>query len=130
METLQPKHPKPPSRKCRVLIVEDDALTHTTLRRVLERAGHEVEAVGTVETALARLHDAQCVVLDLRLPDGSGMEVLRRVRDRGLNARVAVHTGCADGALIRRVKELKPDALFIKPFNPDDILAWLDAPQP
>ena len=129
MKSVQPKHAARPKRKCRVLVVEDDALTHTTLRRVLELAGHEVEAVGTVETALRRLHDAECVVLDLRLPDGSGLEVLRRVRERGLPVRVAVHTGCADGALIKQVMDLKPDALFIKPFNPDDILAWLDGPR-
>ena len=128
MKSVHSKHPTRPRRKCRVLVVEDDALTHTTLRRVLERAGHEVEAVGTVETALRRLADAECIVLDLRLPDGCGLEVLRRVRELRLTARVAVHTGCADATQIKKVKELAPDALFIKPFNPDDILAWLDQP--
>jgi DNA-binding response OmpR family regulator len=130
MNSVQPRHPIHPKRKCRVLVVEDDALTHTTLRRVLELAGHKVEAVGTVETALRRLNEAECVVLDLRLPDGCGLEVLRGVRERGLYVRVTVHTGCADAALIKKVKELNPDALFIKPFNPDDILAWLDNPRP
>ena len=127
MNPVQRTYPTCPGRKCSVLVVEDDALTHTTLRRVLERAGHEVEAVGTVQTALGRLHGVDCIVLDLRLPDGSGLEVLRRVRESGSAVRVAVHTGCAEGAVIRRVKELNPDALFIKPFNPDDLLAWLDA---
>ena len=126
MESVPSKRPTPPTRKCRVLIVEDDALTHTTLRRVLERSGHEVEAVGTVAAAVARLADAECVVLDLRLPDGCGLEVLRYIRDRRLTARVAVHTGCAEAALLKKVRALHPDALFIKPFNPDDILAWLD----
>ena len=108
-----------------MLVVEDDALTHTTLRRVLELAGHEVEAVGTVEKALRRVARAECVVLDLRLPDGCGCEVLRHIRDRHLPARVAVHTGCAEAAVLKRVRALRPDALFIKPFNPDDILNWL-----
>ena len=115
----------PKARRCRVLVVEDDALTHTTLRRVLERAGHEVEAVGTIEKALRRVARAQCVVLDLRLPDGCGSEVLRHIRSHHLPARVAVHTGCAEGTLLKQVRELRPDALFIKPFNPDELLKWL-----
>jgi DNA-binding response OmpR family regulator len=128
MNRAQPKSPNPPREKCRVLIVEDDALTHTTLRRVLERAGHGVEAVGTVEAAIRRLDSAECVVLDLRLPDGWGLEVLRRARERHLPVRIAVHTGCAEPSVLKQVRELEPDALFVKPFNPDDILAWLDGP--
>ena len=111
--------------KCRALIVEDDALTHATLRRVLERAGHAVEAVGTVGEAVGRLPVAECVVLDLRLPDGCGIEVLRHVREWRLPVRVAVHTGCAEAGLLKRVRDLRPDALFIKPFDPDELLRWL-----
>ena len=130
MKSVPSKHPTPPTRQCRVLIVEDDALTHTTLRRVLERSGHEVDAVATVAAAIARLPDAECIVLDLRLPDGCGLEVLHHIRERKLTARVAVHTGCAEAAMLKKVRALHPDALFIKPFNPDDILAWLDGPKP
>ena len=112
--------------KCRALIVEDDALTHTTLRRVLEQSGHEVEAVGTVGEAVRGLARAECVVLDLRLPDGCGIEVLRHVRQHRLPVRVAVHTGCADPRLLKQVHDLRPDALFIKPFDPDELLKWLE----
>jgi DNA-binding NarL/FixJ family response regulator len=65
-------------------------------------------------------------VLDLNLPDGNGIEVLRYARSAGLPARIAVHTGVADPALLQQVRALKPDALFVKPFDPDDLLAWLD----
>jgi CheY-like chemotaxis protein len=112
-------------RGCRVLVVEDDAITNTSLRRVLECAGHEVDAVGTVEAALRALPGAECVVLDLQLPDACGTEVLRRVRGQGLPARVAVHTGCAQPRLLAEVRSLQPDAVFVKPFPPDDLLAWL-----
>ena len=112
--------------KCRVLVVEDDALTHTTLAMVLEQSGHPVEAVGTVAAALRRLPHAQCVVLDLNLPDGNGIEVLRAARDLKLPARIAVHTGVADASLLHDVRALRPDALFVKPFDPANLLAWLD----
>jgi DNA-binding response OmpR family regulator len=112
-------------RRCRALVVEDDALTHATLRRVLETSGHEVEAVGTVAEAYARLGNSRCIVLDLCLPDGSGLDVLRYVRERHLPVRVAVNTGCADKKTLREVRALRPDALFIKPFDPEMLLAWL-----
>jgi two-component system response regulator FixJ len=108
-------------------VVEDDALTHASLRRVLDKSGHEVEAVGTVAEAYPRLAHSRCVVLDLQLPDGSGIDVLRYVRERHLPVRVAVNTGCADQALLREVRALAPDALFIKPFNPEKLLAWIAA---
>jgi CheY-like chemotaxis protein len=114
------------ANKCRVLVVEDDALTHTTLARVLEQAGHAVEAVGTVAGALLKLPDVQCVVLDLNLPDGNGMDVLRRARELHLPVRIAVHTGIADPAVLRDVRALRPDALFLKPFDPFDLITWLD----
>jgi DNA-binding response OmpR family regulator len=120
-------HVRPQARKCRALVVEDDALTHASLRRMLETCGHEVEAVGTVAEAYPRLADSGCVVVDLQLPDGCGIDVLRYVRERHLPVRVAINTGCADQTLLREVRALRPDALFIKPFNPEKLLAWIAA---
>ena len=121
------RDPRPRARKCRALVVEDDALTHTSLRRVLEASGHEVEAVGTIAEAYPRLANSHCVILDLRLPDGCGIDLLRHIRERRLPVRVAVNTGCADDNLLREVRALYPDALFIKPFDPEVLLAWLAA---
>lgn len=115
----------PRARKCRALVVEDDALTHITLRRMLETSGHEVESVGTVAEAYPRLATSRCLVLDLQLPDGSGIDLLRYVRERRLPVRVAVNTGCSDQELLKEVHALRPDALFIKPFDPERLLAWL-----
>lgn len=115
----------PQAPKCRALVVEDDALTHITLRRVLESSGHEVDSVGTVADAYPRLAMSRCLVLDLQLPDGSGIDLLRYVRERRLPIRVAVNTGCSDQKLLKEVRALRPDALFLKPFDPEKLLAWL-----
>ena len=121
------KSPPSSSRGCRTLVVEDDALTHTTLRRVIERSGHECESVGTMAEAYPRLRSFGCLVLDLQLPDGSGIELLRYVRERQLPLRVAVHTGCSDRTVLNEVRALRPDALFMKPFDPARLVAWLHA---
>ena len=125
MEASGTKATNARTRKCRALVVEDDAMTHASLRRVLETSGHEVDAVGTVAEAYARLPTSRCIVLDLCLPDGCGIDVLRYVRERHLPVRVAVNTGCADQKLLKEVRALRPDALFIKPFDPEELLAWL-----
>ena len=115
------------SRRCRALVVEDDAMTHTSLRRVLETSGYDVDAVGTIAEAYPRVAHFRCLVLDLCLPDGSGIDLLRYIRERRLPVRVAVNTGCADRKLLDEVRSLHPDALFIKPFDPEKLLAWLAA---
>ena len=119
--------PAPASRGCRTLVVEDDALTHTTLCRVIAQSGHECESVGTIAEAYARLRSFGCLVLDLQLPDGSGIELLRYVRERQLPVRVAIHTGCSDRTLLNEVRKLRPDALFVKPFDPTRLVAWLNS---
>ena len=115
---------------CRVLVVEDHAVTHVTMRQILCAAGHEVHAVGSLAEARGRLSFPQCLILDLELPDGLGTDLLRELRLRGLPVRVAVVTGTADKGLLADVHALRPDALFIKPFRPSDLLAWIDAGGP
>ncbi|HZN68299.1 MAG TPA: response regulator [Tepidisphaeraceae bacterium] len=112
-------------RRCRTLVVEDHAVTHVTMRQVLAASGYDVEAVGTLAEARPRLKEAQCLILDLELPDGHGTDLLREIRAAHLAIRVAIVTGTADPKLLSEAEALQPDALFIKPFRPDDLLAWL-----
>lgn len=67
----------------RILVVDDEPPVLRGLRAALEAAGYESAGAATVAEALQaaalRTHDA--VVLDLRLPDGSGVEVCRRLRE-------------------------------------------------
>jgi DNA-binding response OmpR family regulator len=68
-----------------ILIVEDDAATRTFLADNLSADGHEVLDAGTLGDALRTLeyHRVDLAVVDLGLPDGSGLELLRRVRAAG-----------------------------------------------
>ena len=124
---MQAVEPVVPARagRCRVLIVEDHAVSSNTLRRLVASEGHEVAVASTLQEAEALLGWAGCVVLDLHLPDGNGIDLLRRVRERRLPVRVAVTTGSAGEDLLAAVRALKPDALFIKPFHPPALFAWL-----
>ncbi|HTQ05757.1 MAG TPA: HAMP domain-containing protein, partial [Polyangiaceae bacterium] len=70
-------------RRRRLLVVEDSAAEQLSIRELLGHDDIEIVSATTGEEALAILKDQQidCVVLDLRLPDISGFEVLNRIRD-------------------------------------------------
>jgi DNA-binding NarL/FixJ family response regulator len=60
------------------------------------------------------------------LPDGSGIEVLRAIRRRGLPIRVALLTG-DDQPLIAQAQTLRLDAMFVKPVDLRSLIDWLKA---
>jgi HAMP domain-containing protein/CheY-like chemotaxis protein len=70
-------------RRRRLLVVEDNPLEQHSVTELLAHDDVDIEAVGSGAEALASLKSdpADCVVLDLRLPDMTGFEVLERMRD-------------------------------------------------
>jgi HAMP domain-containing protein/CheY-like chemotaxis protein len=90
-------------RRKRLLVVEDNPTEQMSVTELLQHDDIDVEAVGTGGEALAVLRDdpPDCVVLDLRLPDMSGFELLEKVRDDAKlsDVPVVVFTG----------RELSPD---------------------
>lgn len=115
----------PDSRPHRLLIVEDDAATRFALSRILTFSGYEVATAATLAAALLKCDDHTCVLLDLHLPDGLGLEVLRRVREIRPQARVAICSAAHDPTLRRQVEQYRPDAIFIKPIDLDALLKWV-----
>ncbi|MGD9610796.1 MAG: response regulator [Desulfovibrionaceae bacterium] len=82
------------SEACRVLLVDDHSLFREGLRAILGGRPHfaVVGEAGTVDEAvrLAEELTPDVMVLDLSLPDGNGLEVLRRLETRGLRPKVLV----------------------------------------
>ena len=70
-------------RRKRLLVVEDNPLEQISITELLGHDDIDIETVETGKHAIERLHEepADCVVLDLRLPDMSGFEVLEKIRD-------------------------------------------------
>jgi DNA-binding response OmpR family regulator len=68
-----------------ILIVEDDVPTRTFLADNLTADGYDLLVAGTLHDALRTLeyHRVDLAVVDLGLPDGSGLELLRKVRESG-----------------------------------------------
>src|SRR5215471_6697940 len=81
--------------KEKVLIVDDEQATRWTLAEALRRWGYIPEEAGTVSAAL-EMFDAELpsvVLLDVNLPDGTGLDVLREVKRRQPQSAVIMMTG-------------------------------------
>jgi len=88
------------------------------LRLLLSRRGCDVRVARCLADAFIELRDPpQVVILDLMLPDGSGVTILRHIRHLGLNIRVAVTTASSDLDTLNEVERLAPEFLLRKPID-------------
>ena len=113
----------------RLLLVEDDRLLAEGLSSQLEKAGFSVDATHTAKEALtlAEQEDYRAVVLDLGLPDGNGLDVLRKWRTSRVSFPVLILT--ARGDWQDKVNGLKAgaDDYLAKPFQTEELIARLNA---
>jgi two-component system response regulator RegA len=121
----------------RLLLLDDDAPLRTRLGRALEQRGFEVTLAGGVVEALAAVKAGPpaFAVLDMRLDDGSGLQVVQCIRDLRPEARVVMLTGY--GNIATAVAAVKAGAVdyLSKPADADDVVRALlaqagDSPAP
>ena len=95
--------PPPPGTSRSFLVVEDEEPVRRTLTRGLAAYG-EVQAVGTFSAArmALRVRSYDAVVLDVHLPDGSGLDLIELARERSPNIIVLLLTGSTDHDVISR----------------------------
>jgi len=109
-----------------ILLVEDDPSVRRVARKVLTRAGFEVEEAGDAEVGLAMLEAAagrfDVVLTDLVLPGMGGRDLVDAIREHSSDQAVIVMSGYAAGSPGSR-GELPPEIAFIrKPFTPEGLL--------
>ncbi len=107
-----------------LLIVDDDEPFRRRLGRAMEKRGFEVALAESVSEGLtlARSQPPAFAVVDLRLEDGNGLEVVEAIRSTRENARVIVLTGY--GAIATAVAAVKIGAIdyLSKPADADDVI--------
>ena len=110
-----------------VLIVEDVVSLAMTYRSYLKAEKVDVEVVGDGQSALAaiRKNPPTVIVLDINLPDISGMDILETLKSEGLDIPVIVITG--DGSIQTAVETMRRGAFdfIVKPFNADRLRVTL-----
>ncbi len=113
----------------KVLIVDDETLLLRTLSSALRDAGYEVLPAGTAGDGEALLKgqggDVDLMVLDVKLPDRSGLDLLQGQRDQGYTGRVIVMTAFDNPESERRCRQLSVDHYLRKPFDLDAMLGLI-----
>ncbi len=109
-----------------ILLAEDDSTLRKNIKMSLETEGYNVIAVSTTEEAEEQAPQADLLILDVMLPDGSGIELCKRLR-RTIKAPVIFLTSCDDEADIIRGLDSGGDDYMTKPFRLRELFSRIRA---
>jgi DNA-binding NtrC family response regulator len=111
-----------PSAK-KVLVADDEAVVVNSIRKILSRKGFAVEEAFSCKDALAQVfaQDYDLVLLDMRMKDGNGMDVLQKIKAKRPDLRVVIVTGYASiDTAVEAIQKGASDYMP-KPFTPDEL---------
>jgi len=114
------------TRVARVLVVDDEALIRWSLGEQLAKAGYEVTeaADGAAALDVLRRHPPiDLVVLDLKLPDIDGLELLKRIREIAPDAPVIMMSAFATPQDVSDARQYGVAEIIAKPFDVQYLLA-------
>jgi len=111
-----------------ILLVDDDEVLRERLATAIRTRGYEVRTAGSSEDALreAAKDSPEMAVLDLRMPGGSGIELMRELKKQDPATRILMLTGY--GSIATAVEAVREGAIgyLPKPADADEILAALN----
>lgn len=108
----------------KILIIEDDITFSQLLEGFLTKHGHQPSAVNDVKKSfkIIEQEDFNLLLVDYRLPDGTGLEVLSHLRSKGLHQPVIIMTSFNDVRTAVKSIQLGAFDYITKPVNPDELL--------
>ncbi|MCZ6538879.1 MAG: response regulator [Chloroflexi bacterium] len=120
--------PEPGDGIPRVLLVDDDPQMVDLLTAMLEDEDVAVTGAASAAEGIAELESTefQVVFLDLIMPGGSGIELLKAIERQARKTPVVVVTGAGDGALVDEAMEYGPVTLIRKPFRANQVRQVLE----
>jgi DNA-binding response OmpR family regulator len=108
----------------RILLVEDEINVRTSLETYLKKEGFQILLANSIEAAESKINEMpDLVLLDWMLPDGQGMELLKKWRSQGIHIPTILLTARVD--LIDKIigLELGANDYVTKPFEPRELVA-------
>jgi DNA-binding response OmpR family regulator len=102
-----------------VLIVEDDKSARRAISAILRRQGYAVSESATLADAARGVADRpDWILLDLMLPDGCGIDLIKKIRAERLASRVCIITGCG-ADMIQQARAAGAEHALTKPLDVD-----------
>ena len=107
-----------------ILVADDDKNCRDSIQKVLERAGHTVQAAGNVDSALEAL--GRChfdlVVCDYRMPEKTGMDLLLALKHRRASVPVLMVSAYADAKIENAMLQLGAVEVMEKPIRRKELI--------
>jgi len=112
-----------------IYVIDDDDAVRQSLEFLLRTAGHTVRSFESAKAFLEILPQLRsgCIITDVRMPDISGIDLLRRVKQLDADIPVIMITGHGDISLAVEAMKLGAVDFLEKPFDDDQLLAALKA---
>ena len=110
----------------KVLIVDDAAFMRMTIRRMLEKGGHETvgEAGNGIEAVKKFIElKPDVVLLDITMPEMNGVEALKRIKELEPDARVVICSAMGQQAMVAQAIQYGAKDFIVKPFEEDRLIA-------
>jgi len=107
----------------RVLVVDDEAVVVNSIRKILTRKGYAIQEAFTCKEALAQVfaHDYDLVLLDMKMSDGNGLDVLQRIKVKRPDLKVVIVTGYASVDTAVEAIQKGASDYMPKPFTPEEL---------
>ena len=116
------------ANKLRLLVVDDEDGLRTLLKSELELHGFDVDEAdgGSIALEAAKANAYDVIILDIRMPDIDGLEVLRRIRSEKLARKVIMLTGVDELKIARETLKLGADDFLTKPVEFKNLIACIE----
>ena len=117
------------SSKPKVLIVDDEERFRTTMCKLLTVRGLEVFTLGEGKEALKELREKSydVIILDVRMPEMTGIQVMTELRKLDPFIEVIIMTGYASVDTAKKIMELGAYDYMLKPYNVEELMEKIEA---
>lgn len=118
----------PTPEQTKIILIDDEEALRTAVKRILELEGFLVQTAcnGTDGIALATQGDFDLALIDLKMPDINGIDVLKEVRRQRPNTICYIATAYASYETAIEATKLGADGYILKPFSPDELIQQLN----
>ncbi len=112
----------------KILVIDDEQVICSGCRMILSELGHTIDTCNTCKEGLDAIRklDYHLVLLDIKLPDSDGMEILKIVRVEKLGIHVIVMTGYATIRSVVSAMRLGAFDYLPKPFTDEELIASVE----